>query len=213
MVIAFDTARFTLHDLRNDTPSEKKIHTNQWMRSLPALEAAIQIVVRKQWTYLHDYQANRDRVRTTRDGKRLASDLVILDNEFSPFSQQPFELAIVDRVYGGALSNILVKHPEESRFPTPIRERWATEWRRKSTRRLVVQPGERACMQLRLSFREFGVSKEPAFLVYHQLKTDLSISRNFRATGGYSDILPINDKCIPLLKLLRSQQLPAPSGV
>lgn len=91
-------------------------HTNEWMGSLPALEAAVQIAVRKQWTYPHNYQAIQDRVQEIRDGKRPSSDLVILDNEFSPSSQQPFEIAIIDRVYGRILINTLVKHPEGSRI-------------------------------------------------------------------------------------------------
>ncbi|KLO98372.1 uncharacterized protein LW94_7842 [Fusarium fujikuroi] len=143
-------------------------HTNEWMGSLPALEAAMQIAVRKQWTYTHNYQAIQDRVQEIRDGKRPSSDLVILDNEFSPSSQQPFEIAIIDRVYGRILINTLVKHPEGSR--------------------IASNPYSSASNGL------------PAAI------------KNFLATGGYSDILPSNDNCIPLLQVLRHQQLPAPSG-
>lgn len=60
--------------------------------------------------------------------------------------------------------------------------------------------------------QKVGILKESVFLVYHQSKIDLSILRNFLATGGYSDILPSNDNCIPLLQLHCYQQLPAPSG-
>lgn len=37
--------------------------------------------------------------------------------------------------------------------------------------------------------QKVGILKESVFLVYHQLKIDLLILRNFLATGGYSDIL------------------------
>lgn len=59
--------------------------------------------------------------------------------------------------------------------------------------------------------QKVGISKESVFLVYDQSKINLSILRKFLATGGCSDILPSNDNCIPLLQLLRHQQLPAPS--
>lgn len=95
-------------------------HTNEWTGSLPALEAAMQIAVRKQWTYPHNYQAIQDRVPEIRDGKRPSSDLVILDNEFLPSSQQPFEIGIIDFVDGRTLINTLVKYPEGSRIASNL---------------------------------------------------------------------------------------------
>jgi hypothetical protein len=43
--------------------------------------------------------------------------------------------------------------------------------------------------------------------------TDLAILRAFLATGGYHNILPADEMCVPLLPLFRQNRPPAPPGM
>ncbi|KAI0425964.1 hypothetical protein F5Y09DRAFT_346188 [Xylaria sp. FL1042] len=115
-----------------------------------------------------------DRAEQIRSGGRPASDLVILDDEFSPSTRQLFEFSIVDRVYGNTLINTTVKHP--GRF---------------SHR----EDKDDASAKPLSSFQEFLGKK------------DLTILRNFLATGGYKDILPSNNNCVPLIALYGQQNI------
>ncbi|RWA13312.1 hypothetical protein EKO27_g1751 [Xylaria grammica] len=120
-----------------------------------------------------------DRAERIRSGGCPASDLVILDDEFSPSTRQLFEFSIIDRVYGNTLINTTVKHPGR-----------------------VSHRADRddASAKPLSSFQEF-LGKE-----------DLTILRNFLATGGYEDILPSNDNCVPLIALYRQQNIQLPPG-
>jgi hypothetical protein len=57
----------------------------------PALETALEISASRQWVYPSRYQIVLDLVEQIRNGLRSASDLVILDTEYSVASHQLFE--------------------------------------------------------------------------------------------------------------------------
>ncbi|KAG5768301.1 hypothetical protein H9Q69_009551 [Fusarium xylarioides] len=59
---------------------------------------------------------------------------------------------------------------------------------------------------------EAGISKNTIFLVYHYGKTDFMILRDFLATGGYENMLPSDDNCIPLIPIYRQQKIEPPPG-
>jgi hypothetical protein len=69
-------------------------------------------MARKRWNFPSRYDIVRRRIEDILQGKRPGSDLVILDDEFSPTSQQLWEFAIIERVSGQVVINTCVEHPD-----------------------------------------------------------------------------------------------------
>lgn len=67
--------------------------------------------------------------------------------------------------------------------------------------------------EVALKLQEMGITRETVFLAWHKGKADLQILRKFHATGRYEDILPLDDHCVPLIQLFRSNLPKAPPGL
>jgi len=52
--------------------------------------------------------------------------------------------------------------------------------------------------------KEVGIYRETIILVWHTNTADLKILRNFLDSDGYSDIMPLDENCIPLVNVIRS---------
>jgi hypothetical protein len=65
---------------------------------------------RQEWTFQPQYNIVRSRMEEILQGRRAGTDLIILDDEFSPASQQLWEFAMIERVSGKILLNTTIDH-------------------------------------------------------------------------------------------------------
>jgi hypothetical protein len=86
------------------------IRKNKTTIDLKAARRTFESTAQKQWAFPPSYNIIRDRVEEIQQGKRPGSDLVILDDEFSPASRQLWEFAIIERVSGNILINTIINH-------------------------------------------------------------------------------------------------------
>jgi len=87
--------------------------------SLSAARVALESASRSRWTYPPDYNVVRFRTEEILQGSRPGSDLVVLDDEFSPASGQLWEFALIEYVSGNQLINTTVKHQDGIDHHTP----------------------------------------------------------------------------------------------
>ena len=150
-------------------------------------------------------------------GKRPGSDLVVLDDEFSPASRQLWEFAIIERISGNVLINTCVAHEDgldhESaggnsflRHMSHIKAVTVYD----STRTAIV--GRLKADKIAFRLKEVGITQETIFLVWHKSKSDLTILRNLLESAGHSGILPPDENCIPKVQPFQRNVRVAPPG-
>ena len=172
---------------------------------------------RKRWEFPPYYNTVRQWISEILQGKRAGSDLVILDDEFSPASSQVWEFAIVERVSGKVLINTTIEHKDGQDHST-----WGDhpflKMMSRSKAAQVFSPfrirdiGRINVDEIASQLQEAGITQDTIILVYHKSPFDLRILRGFLESAGYHGILPPDENCIPLLQLLRPNLSVAPLG-
>lgn len=172
-------------------------------------------MARKRWNFPSRYDIVRRRIEDILQGKRPGADLVVLDDEFSPTSQQLWEFAIIERVSGQVVINTCVEHPDgvdhDKWGAHPLLRRMS-----RSKAAQVFSPsrirntGRMNVDEIASKLQQAGITQDTVILVYHNSTTDLRILRQFLDTAGYYGILPPDENCIPLLQLLRANLSVAP---
>lgn len=80
---------------------------------LQLLRRTVETAAEEKWTSPPDYnRLVRQRIADIHIGKRPGSDLVTLDDEFSPTSWQLWELGMVEQVSRKVSINTLIQHPD-----------------------------------------------------------------------------------------------------
>lgn len=138
---------------------------------------------------------------------------VIIDNEFNPKTRELYETAIIDRVTGEVLINTVIRHTDATEaIPLPPGsvgqnlDYIADQHKKK----FYPSGGELAQMdidQVAETLQRSGITPETIFICWHTNKFDLTILREFLAKGGYTGILPGDDKCFPLIPIFKKNVL------
>ncbi|KAH0562098.1 hypothetical protein GP486_003203 [Trichoglossum hirsutum] len=165
--------------------------------------------VRKRWEFPPYYDNVRHRVSEILQGKRAGSDLVILNVEFSPASNQVWEFALLERVSGKVLINTCVEHKDGLDHKTwdehPFMEMMSRSKAAKvfSSSR-ISNIGCINADEIASKLLQVGITQDTIILVYHRSPFDLRTLRHFLESAGHHEILPRDDNCIPLLQLFRA---------
>jgi len=185
--------------------------------NIRSVQEAFNHAARKRWTFLPKYDIVRRRIKDILQGNRPGADLVILDDEFSPASQQLWEFAIIERVSGKLLVNTTVEHEDgldhDAWSEQPFLRRMSM-----SKAATVYSPsrisdiGRMNVHEIASKLQRVGITPDTVVLVYHKSAFDLRILRQLLESAGYHGILPTDKNCIPLLQLLRSNLLEVPLG-
>jgi len=195
----------------------KMSHQKKIEFDIGAVQKTFNSAACKTWSFPPDYNIVRKRIEEIQMGKRPGSDLVILDDEFSPASRQLWEFTIIERVSGRVLISTCVEHKDGVSHHTQGAHPWAT-WVSRLKAQTVYSPshvqstGRMNADQIALKLREAGITQDTVFLVYHQGKTDLSLLKDLLESAGHYDVLPPNRNCVPILQLLRPNLSTAPPG-
>ncbi|KAJ3466696.1 hypothetical protein MRS44_004260 [Fusarium solani] len=134
--------------------------------------------------------------------------LVILDDEYSPSSQQLWEFAIIERVSGRTLINTTIEHQNgidhNELKPYPF-----MKWLSRSKASAVYSPSRLSNIdrmtvhQVASKLKEVWITQNTIILVYQASTTDLRLLRELLESSGYFGILPPDENCVPMLQPLR----------
>ncbi|KAJ3531460.1 hypothetical protein NM208_g8870 [Fusarium decemcellulare] len=164
---------------------------------------------RKRWTFPSHYDVVRRRTEEIMEGKRPGSDLIILDDEFSPASGQLWEFAMIERVSGNVLINTIVDHPNGLNHNTMGRHKFLHAMSR-SKARSVFAPSRSSDIdrmnvhEIASALQRVGISRDTIIISYHLSTNDLGLLRNLLESNGYRNLLPPDKNCIPFIHLLNT---------
>jgi hypothetical protein len=160
---------------------------------LQLLRRTFETAAEKKWTSPPDYnRLVRQRIADIQNGKRPSSDLVALDDEFSPFSWQLWELGVVEQVSREVLINTPIHHPDGTQHVAvgsvgrPFQQ--FMSYKKHSlvySQARTSSPSRMNVHDVALKLQEVGITRDTVFLVWHNGKADQQILRMFLATGGY----------------------------
>lgn len=173
--------------------------------------------VRKRWEFPPYYNTVRRRILEILQGKRAGSDLVILDDEFSPASSQLWEFAIVERVSGKVLINTGVEHKDGLDHGMWNEHPFLKMMSRSKAAKIFSSSrtpdiGRMNADEIASKLQKAGITRDTVILVYYKSMFDIRALGDFLESAGYRGILPPDEKCIPLLQLLRPNLLVGPPG-
>lgn len=173
--------------------------------------------VRKKWEFPPYYNTVRRRILEILQGKRAGSDLVILDDEFSPASSQLWEFSIIERVSGKILINTGVEHKDGLDHTMWSEHPFLKMMSRSKAAKIFSSSrtpdiGRMNADEIASKLQKAGITQDTVIFVYHKSTFDLRILRDFLESAGYHRILPPDEKCIPLLQLLHPNLLVGPPG-
>jgi len=189
--------------------SRKKIPNH----SITLLQEMFKSAIRKEWAFQPQYDIVRSRTEEILQGKRPGTDLIILDDEFSPSSQQLWEFAMIERVSGKILLNTTIDHQGALDHNTSTGSLagslpfWSQMSQSKakevysSTRNAGLSHMNVHEVAFRL--RQVGITQSTVILVYHATIFDLRLLRRFLESAGYFGYLPPDENCIPMVNILR----------
>ncbi|KAH8889396.1 hypothetical protein GQ53DRAFT_652574, partial [Thozetella sp. PMI_491] len=176
--------------------------------SRSAAQSILESTSRNRWTYPPEYNIVRSRTEEILQGRRPGSDLVVLDDEFSPASKQLWEFALIEYVSGNELINTTVKHRDKIDHHTPgddpflrLMSQAKSSSVYASSRRSSI--GHMNVREIASSLQRLGISQDTIFIAYHSSATDLQVLRRLLVSEGYDNILPPDRNCIPLINILR----------
>jgi len=162
---------------------------------------------RKQWTFPPSYDIVRERIEDILHGKRPGSDLVVLDDEFSPASHQLWEFAMIERISGDAVINTIIEHQDGLEHYS-LGENPFLAFCSRAKAKSVFLPSRNIdhmnIHKIAETLQRKGISQDTIILVYHKTRMDLKLLRQLLESEGYCDILPPDENCFPLIQLLRT---------
>ncbi|KAK2137533.1 hypothetical protein NOF04DRAFT_1229451 [Fusarium oxysporum II5] len=169
----------------------------------------------KRWSCPPQYAQYETEVRKPVRDMRLNGQhtgprkFVILDNEFNTTTRELYETAIIDRITGEVLINTVIRHTDATKAPPlpPGAVGQKMEYIADRHRRKFYPPnGELTQMdvdQVAEALHRSGITPETIFICWHNNKFDLTILREFLEKGGYTGIVPGDDKCFPLIPIFK----------
>ncbi|RSL43180.1 hypothetical protein CEP54_015183 [Fusarium duplospermum] len=161
----------------------------------------------RMWSFPLSYRKVLRRIEEIQQGKRSGSDLVILDDEYSPSSRQLWEFAIIERVSGRTLINTTIEH-QNGIDHNEVKPYPFMKWLSRSKASTVYSPcrlsiDSMTVHQVASKLKEVGITPNTIILVYQVSTTDLRLLRELLESSGYFDILPPDENCVPMLQPLR----------
>ncbi|SCB65206.1 unnamed protein product [Fusarium graminearum] len=159
-----------------------------------------------KWQVPADYQTVMDIAEKIKAGNRLGTKLVVLDVEFSPVSDQVWEIAVVEFVSGKVVINALVDHGDDIRhtFSSYKTPKLLEEVSKSVHRKVYSQEGRLKKVnvdKIAEELRQGGISPNTVVLVWQWGPRDLQLSQRLLKAGGHDDIWP--ETCLPLIKQFR----------
>ncbi|RBA10665.1 hypothetical protein FPRO05_05254 [Fusarium proliferatum] len=178
------------------------------------LKKMIDLSIQEQWSTPEDYKSRvQKRIQEIKEGFRAGTDLVILDDEFSTFPQQEtrlLEFSMIERVSGRVVIDTLVEHAScgEHKPRSKIKElRHLQMLNERYERWIYARSGRLQKLdvhEIAAKLKQSGISPDTIVLMWHKNRADLQLLRKFLEAGGYTDILPPDENCIPLIHLFRT---------
>jgi len=159
----------------------------------------------EKWTCPPAYNVVLQLKQKISAGEQPGSRLVFLDNEFSIASGELWETSIIEVVSGDVLINTTIEHDQKlnhNGIDFLSRMSYAQAKHIYSSSRSGIERMNVHLVAARL--KEVGICRETIILVWHTNTADLKILRNFLDSSGYSDIMPPDENCIPLINIIRS---------
>lgn len=184
-----------------------KERRNLTAASLRAAHNVVQSASQTRWAYPPSYDVVRRRTEEILQGSRPGSDLVVLDDEFSPASGQLWEFALVEYVSGRTLISTTVKHRDRIDHHTPGDDPFL-RYMSRAKANAVYAPSRRSTIdhmnvgEIASSLQRLGISQDTIFIVYHLNSSDLRMLRKLLVSEGYDNILPHDKNYIPLINIL-----------
>ncbi|KAF1963619.1 hypothetical protein CC80DRAFT_397754, partial [Byssothecium circinans] len=155
--------------------SHKSIHNH----SITQLQEMFKSAIRKEWRIQPQYDVVRKRTKEILQSKRPGTDLIILDDEFSPASQQLWD----SLPFWSHISQFKAKEVYSSARNTSLEHMDVDE--------------------VAFRLRQVGISPSTVIIVYHATNFDLKLLTRFLESAGYFGYLPTEENCIPIVNVLR----------
>ncbi|KAJ4250556.1 hypothetical protein NW762_011811 [Fusarium torreyae] len=164
----------------------------------------------KRWSAQPSYERVKQRLEEIRKGNQPDIRPLILDTEYTIAGQQLMEFSFIDFDSGDVLINTLVEHSQGIRHITFSREL--------STRKRLLKTSEGheakvysakrnwsrlGVDEIAEKIQKSGITPDSLILVWALSCKDLQLIRGFLEKGGYKNLLPGDDNCIPLVQLFR----------
>ena len=181
------------------------------------LRNVFQSAVRVKWKSSPAYERVQELTHEIAQGKRAGSDLVILDDEWSPGSNQLWEFAMVEKVSGKVLINTRVKHPnglDHGAFGSASFLQRVGEAKAKRVYSSNSQESNADLLtadETASKIKAAGITSNTVILVWGANRFDLAVLRQYLESAGHYGILPPLENCIPLTQFFRDN-LPKKSG-
>ncbi|KAM0558485.1 hypothetical protein ACHAPJ_004679 [Fusarium lateritium] len=164
----------------------------------------------KRWSAQPSYERVKQRLEEIRKGNQADIKPLILDTEYTIAGQQLMELSFVDLDSGEILINTLVKHSKAikhvsfSREPSNRKRFLKTSEGHEAK---VYSPSRNLTIlnvhEIAKKIRKSGITPDSLILVWALSCKDLQLVRGFLEKGGYKNLLPNDDNCIPLVQVFR----------
>ncbi|KAF5537319.1 zinc finger protein [Fusarium napiforme] len=204
----------TIHKIKRKVKDMEDMLGKKKTTNFAPLKKMLDVSIQEQWSTPEDYKSRvQNRVQEIKEGSRAGTDLVILDDEYSMFYQREprlLEFSMIERVSGRVIIDTLVKHTScrESRPRSKIKElRHLRMLSEKYERCINARSGRLQKLdvhEIAARLKQSGISPDTIVLMWHCGRTDLQLLRKFLEDAGYTDILPPDENCIPLIPLFRT---------
>lgn len=142
--------------------------------------------------------------------KTPGTALIVLDVEFSPASGQVWEVSMIEQVSGKVLLNTTIKYENGIDHGHQIASSSQYYEHMSHLKAKAVYSSRRESAidqmdvhQVAIKLKEIGINQNSAFLTWHQAPTDLRLLRRFLESAGYTDVLPLDKNCVPLIPIFR----------
>lgn len=172
--------------------------------SLDAARNTLESASRKRWAYPPEYNIVRCRTEEILQDSRPGSDLVVLDDEFSPASEELWEFALIEYVSGNKLISTTVKQQGGNDHHIPGDDPFLRFISRAKARSVyaLFRYSRIDYMEVRgiaSAFQRLRTSQDTIFIVYHTSKTDLQMLRKLLVSKRHDHILPPDKNCVPII--------------
>ncbi|SCO83939.1 uncharacterized protein FRV6_08066 [Fusarium oxysporum] len=212
--IDFDTARLR-QTRRENGPKDIVLDTTCASSSkrnvdMDLLREIFGRTLHKRWSAQPSYERVKQRLEEIRKGNQPDIKPLILDTEYTIAGQQLMEFSFIDLDSGDVLINTLVEHSQGirhiafSRDPSTRKRLLKTseghEAKVYSAKRKLSRLGVHEIAE---KIQKSGITSDSLILVWAFNCKDLQLVRGFLEKGGYKNLLPSDDNCIPLVQLFR----------
>ena len=169
------------------------------------------VALGKTWPIHPSLQIVKDLLQRIRDGREAEGSLLTLDTEFISFTRRVLEVAVGEVHAGKVLIDVRVDHQcsTEDLLKMPDGRLMGLKEQRisfQSLRQVYGSTdsekcsGKKTAREIAEMLKSAGVSQKSIILVWHVNRFDLTVLRELLESKGYTDILPPQGNCIPMIK-------------